>query len=430
MSKTRNESDDKDKDYSGAMKDSDSSTSRRPSISSERQLRRQPSSQSMRSSVNSNVFSDEYEIAHAADGFRPSFEAERSLTPPVGNTAIYRPSSFTEQDLPKQRASGFVGRNSLRRERGTPQRIPSVSAASETMTRPFSTISSASAPGSDSPYNGPVGPSHPYAMCPQINSLNRTPSTSTVRSQSAQFHGYSGPRRPTHPYGMYSQLTAVPTVIDPTVRDALAPSEDVASVGFPGRGQGYARRLSPDGEGVDDIIGLDGHAEQLPAYTRYPTVPPSKAAAEAARADESFAPLLAGAAAPSISAPPSLPPAAEIRDHPLVPPNIGLLASGHPDDAEDEDEGGPAINTAAAAAAGLTDVEHSRRKKWTKAGKKRTCWGIVPVWAWILQVILLCALAVCLGVFIGKHVGQSPSDWAMPTATVAADKNGTPTATG
>jgi hypothetical protein len=41
------------------------------------------------------------------------------------------------------------------------------------------------------------------------------------------------------------------------------------AVGFPGLGQSYQRVRGPDGE-EQDIVGMDGHAEQLPPYTRYP----------------------------------------------------------------------------------------------------------------------------------------------------------------
>lgn len=37
------------------------------------------------------------------------------------------------------------------------------------------------------------------------------------------------------------------------------------AVGFPGLGQPYQRVRGPDGE-EQDIIGMDGHAEQLPPH--------------------------------------------------------------------------------------------------------------------------------------------------------------------
>ena len=73
---------------------------------------------------------------------------------------------------------------------------------------------------------------------------------------------YSGPSGPTQPYGMYPQNTVLE-------------DEQIPIAGFPGMDQDYQRRLGPDGEDVDDLIGPDGYAEQLPPYTRFANgIPP------------------------------------------------------------------------------------------------------------------------------------------------------------
>ncbi|KAK8192526.1 hypothetical protein M8818_007696 [Zalaria obscura] len=46
-------------------------------------------------------------------------------------------------------------------------------------------------------------------------------------------------------------------------------------VGFPGHDQPFHRRRGPDGE-EQDIIGTDGHSEQLPPYSEYPEDGPPK----------------------------------------------------------------------------------------------------------------------------------------------------------
>ena len=51
--------------------------------------------------------------------------------------------------------------------------------------------------------------------------------------------------------------------------------ENPVPIGFTGLGQSYQRRRGPDGEELD-IIGADGHTEQLPPYTRYPEDAPEK----------------------------------------------------------------------------------------------------------------------------------------------------------
>ena len=58
-------------------------------------------------------------------------------------------------------------------------------------------------------------------------------------------------------------------------QNTVAEAEQAPVAGFPGMDQEYQRRLGPDGEDVDDLIGPDGYAEQLPPYTRFANgIPP------------------------------------------------------------------------------------------------------------------------------------------------------------
>lgn len=117
-------------------------------------------------------------------------------------------------------------------------------------------------PRPQSPYRGAMGPSHPYGMYPQDIGLTRTPSIATTSTIRQPERSYSGPSGPTQPYGMYPQNT-------------VPEDEQVSVAGFPGMDQDYQRRLGPDGEDVDDLIGPDGYAEQLPPYTRFANgIPP------------------------------------------------------------------------------------------------------------------------------------------------------------
>lgn len=126
-----------------------------------------------------------------------------------------------------------------------------------TRTPPTSDLSRA-----QSPYRGAMGPSHPYGMYPQDIGLTRSPSMATTSTIRQLERSYSGPSGPTQPYGMYPQNT-------------VPEDEQVAVAGFPGMDQDYQRRLGPDGEDVDDLIGPDGYAEQLPPYTRFANgIPP------------------------------------------------------------------------------------------------------------------------------------------------------------
>ena len=131
-------------------------------------------------------------------------------------------------------------------------------------------------PRPESPYRGTSGPSHPYAMYPQDIGVGRTPSNATGSTTRTPARSYTGPSRPTHPYGMYAQ--------DTTSEDELsagAPATPLVPLGFAGRGHRYQRRLEPQGEDVDDFIGVDGHTEQLPPYTRYAyDLPPKESPVE------------------------------------------------------------------------------------------------------------------------------------------------------
>ena len=69
---------------------------------------------------------------------------------------------------------------------------------------------------------------------------------------------------------MYSQNVAE----NPEEND-IAPAPPAIPVGFPGLNTGYHRQIGPDGE-EQDIIGPDGHTEQLPPYSKYPEEGPTK----------------------------------------------------------------------------------------------------------------------------------------------------------
>jgi hypothetical protein len=114
-------------------------------------------------------------------------------------------------------------------------------------------------PRSQSPYVGATGPSHPYGMYPQITRASSVASASTVRPAERPFLHPSGPE---HPYAMYSQNT-VPEEDDVTTAQTSIP------IGFPGMGQGHQRGLQTGRDDIADIVGSDGHVEELPPYTRY-----------------------------------------------------------------------------------------------------------------------------------------------------------------
>ncbi|KAL5050083.1 hypothetical protein BDW71DRAFT_142580 [Aspergillus fruticulosus] len=111
-----------------------------------------------------------------------------------------------------------------------------------------------------SPYTGATGPSHPYAMYPQVG-VSRSPSvatTSTIRPVDGPLIESNGPQ---HPYGMYSQNVVVEEGLD----DSIIP------LGFPGHNhEAYQRPPNGAADDVGDLVGPDGYTEQLPPYSRYP----------------------------------------------------------------------------------------------------------------------------------------------------------------
>ncbi|KAL4906085.1 hypothetical protein BDW74DRAFT_138320 [Aspergillus multicolor] len=139
--------------------------------------------------------------------------------------------------------------------------VTSNSTAHSTAQRSQSTSSRFSLPPRAlSPYTGATGPSHPYAMYPQVG-VSRSPSVatiSTIRPVDGPLIDSNGPQ---HPYAMYSQNVVVEEGLD----DPIIP------MGFPGHNlEAYHRPPNRAADDVGDLIGPDGYTEQLPPYTRYP----------------------------------------------------------------------------------------------------------------------------------------------------------------
>ena len=144
---------------------------------------------------------------------------------------------------------------------------------SSTIRREPSNASSSFIPPAQSPYRGTLGPSHPYSMYnqDQDTGISRAPSNATNLSTRAPLQSYSGPSGPSHPYGMYAQNT----VSEEDFRTNTNSIQPVPAAST-GSAQIYQRRQGPDGEEADDLIGPDGHTEQLPPYTKYPNDLPPK----------------------------------------------------------------------------------------------------------------------------------------------------------
>lgn len=125
--------------------------------------------------------------------------------------------------------------------------------------RSISTSSRITIPRTPSPYNGPTAPSRQYEMHNQVARSASIASQSTFRPGSET--PFVLPRRgPEHPYALYTQNVSPEE------------DEDITSNGIPVLG--FPRNFQSSGRGgssadTGDIIGNDGHIEQLPPYTRY-----------------------------------------------------------------------------------------------------------------------------------------------------------------
>ncbi|KAK3080804.1 hypothetical protein LTS18_012964 [Coniosporium uncinatum] len=211
------------------------------------------------------------------------------------------------------------------------------------------------------------GPSHPYGMYPQTTSLGRTMSamtTSTVRSPSTTYTG----NRPAHPYAMYQQnLFADPD------NDSASPSRQAIPVGFPGRTHDYHRQIGPDGE-EQDIVGPDGHTEQLPPYSRFP----AEAAPKLAAVPVPSAPLQSASVNNSSSR--------DSLQTPLSSPvnnNSGSMA---------ESSGSKESNV----------MEKAwNEKTWKEKRKTKLCCGVVPCWLMTIGIILMVVIVSVLGAVVG-----------------------------
>jgi hypothetical protein len=206
-------------------------------------------------------------------------------------------------------------------------------------------------------------------MYPQESRLARTASIATTSTLPLQERSYAGPNGPTHPYGMYPQNT-VPE--GETVHDAIAP----VPVGFPGLNNNYQRRLGPEGEEIADIIGPDGHTEQLPPYTKYP----DDALARKTRPVVVVPPPGAGGIGLATQNP-------EFSSHEDLssPRSIQSAGSLVSDSSPQLTSGAPVLS------------EKPTLNKWQRAAHKKIC-GVFPLWALILATFVLMIFAIVMGV--------------------------------
>ena len=218
------------------------------------------------------------------------------------------------------------------------------------------------------------GPSHPYGMYPQTSvprSSSVTTTTSTLRHSSSAATSVT---RPAHPYVMYQQ-NGLPVPDD----ESTIPQVPAIQVGFPGRNADFHRQLGPDGE-EQDIIGPDGHTEQLPPYSKYPNENEKALAALATGVPSSPTPSPTSShESEQVLAPSARPLSQTSQDHAEHPPSETINSDG----------------TAPAS------EKSWKEKNWRERWKTKVLSRLLP--CWLLVVILVCLILV--GIAIGGAIG-------------------------
>ncbi|KAK5125648.1 hypothetical protein LTR85_011922 [Meristemomyces frigidus] len=351
-----------------------------------------------------NVFDDSFEVEDfdfVADGFRPSDhdregEDEQEEEEPVRTVSAHYASSPVTPAF----ASGRPSRNSTRKSRGQDnpfaspedaERAASLSFEPDTMHhRSISSASSHNFARTSSPRFG-AGPSHPYGMYAQ-GTIPRSPSIATQSTIRPPPRPSSSSARggPQHPYTLY------PQGVSDDLDDEEEPPQNPVPIGFPGLGQSYQRRMGPDGE-EQDIIGEDGHAEQLPPYTRYPEDGPEKVpllVPEAPTALHSRAPVAGTDPTMDLMH-------TTLRPQPTPHPrqsmtDQSLLGGRHPSMSNVE------LLHSTTGEGSLASNKSWGEKSWKEKRKTRFC-GI-PLWWFLLSMGVVAFIAIVLGSVIGSFM--------------------------
>ncbi len=365
---------------------------------------------SVRISVDHGDGDDDYDFAAAgmvADGFRPSQHngggGEASTTVPSSTVpstpSLTSASSATlfAEESPASHQRPNANRPSSTPKPPNPQFAMAVRPDSDALSR--QTTNSAESAGyfhAESPYQGPSGPAHPYQMYPQTVRPARTLSTTTASTMPISESSYRGPRGPSHPYALYPQNDTA---------EAEAGQPATIPLGFRGLPDQYQRRVGPDGEEVADMIGPDGHTEQLPPYSRYP----DEAYVRKATAVDGAPPPVVHGAVPVVPPIVTAPPAAISA----IPGAGGLgLATRNPEYESTDDLGSPRSRHSSRSFTSddsgrgirLDDEPTSEKKQPPKRWQtwmRRKLWGIVPYWAICLTGLVFLLMAAILGAVVG-----------------------------
>ena len=374
-------------------------------------------------STNPNVFSDDYSVDNvnteettlaprspsvsslaSANTLRSSQNRPKPAgTPTSGQDATENPfgddARVSFEDPPRksslpQKGADFNNRNSV----GSSNTTPSVSQASHSNSSRFSIP-----PRALSPYTGATGPSHPYAMYPQVG-VSRSSSATTASTMRPVERPLEGSNAPQHPYAMYPQNV----VVEPGVEDGAIP------LGFPGHNTVYPPQPNPADDVIGDIVGADGHTEQLPPYTRYPDgLPPKEEGAFEAATDAGV--VAGGGVGPGAGAGAENPTHEGEGPTPVAPlnsppPAITQASTGAPPEAFRgvpvvEQSTGDSQESAEEPPTGVMAFEEKLKTK----GTKKVCCGL-PMWTLILVCVVIIVIACIAGVIGGVLGAKKAAD--------------------
>ena len=351
---------------------------------------------------NPNIFSDDFALEPleitddhqtASSNRGSNHEEAAAATTPRQSSSFQQASGSPGGSLRRsggsQNSDGYsstVSRsdNYTSRFSSPPRSITSVSDSGNTVStqhRSVGTISTFGFPLAQSPYHGPTGPSQPYGLYSQDIGLSRNPSTGTTSTIRRPERSYSGPNGPTQPYGMYAQNT-VPED-DAELIGGLAPQH---ASRLPASHQNYQRRLGPDGEDADDLIGPDGYTEQLPPYSRYANGVPPKYTSGLGNID-------------SRSTPPA--PEEALRDSQET---LNNSPSRDADLINPFSDSSTQLSSTASPAIPPKHEDASLKERIQRRSKKKVCCGI-SCWLCLAMVVVV-FLAVLLGGVVGGVVAH------------------------
>ena len=241
-------------------------------------------------------------------------------------------------------------------------------------------------------------------MYPQDIGISRAPSAASIPNARAPERAHLAASGPTQPYGMYPQNT-VPE------DDHMIETEVVQPMpGFPGRQQNYQRRFGPDSDEAADIVGPDGYTEQLPAYTRYANDIPPKLTNSTPnptpgtrRGEPQNRPGESRDTLNTIISEDSDPRSPAVGDSStrLSAPPAGGVTGLRSENTAFPPEAVPSHSAVVA----NSSSEGGHFKELVKeTGKKRVCWGKVPMW---LCMVGLAVGACIIGGLIGGILGRA-----------------------